>query len=267
MAANYWNSTHHKLCSFTRDQISSSKARLYDLRWINERELLSLDIFFATYIKDVAKRVALRQRVVATAIVFFKRFFLQNSFASFDPWLVAPTCLYLASKVEECTIQAKKFENKLNSGHYTYSPDHILDMEFTVMQNLSGHLIVFHPYRDLQSILEDMSDGRHFPEDLAQLAWAIVNDSYCSDAILMHAPYEIAIAAIFIAGFVRNIDLIPWLTRLRVDLKPIWQVVEMIMSMYEVGSLQIQPTGIVLKFPQLAYHDKLVSVTADKKKR
>ncbi len=33
--------------------------------------------------------------------------FCRKSFSEYDPYLVAPTCLYLASKAEESTVQAK----------------------------------------------------------------------------------------------------------------------------------------------------------------
>lgn len=39
-------------------------------------------------------------RVVSTACVFFKRFYLNASFCEFDPRLVAPTVLFVAAKVE-----------------------------------------------------------------------------------------------------------------------------------------------------------------------
>lgn len=46
---------------------------------------------------------AMRQQVVATAIVFFKRFYTKNAFRLCDPLLLVPTCMYLACKVEEFT--------------------------------------------------------------------------------------------------------------------------------------------------------------------
>jgi len=42
-----------------------------------------------------------KQQVVATAVVYFKRFYVRNSLKCIDPLLMAPTCVFLASKVEE----------------------------------------------------------------------------------------------------------------------------------------------------------------------
>ena len=39
--------------------------------------------------------------MIATATVYFKRFYARNSLKSIDPLLLAPTCTFLASKVEE----------------------------------------------------------------------------------------------------------------------------------------------------------------------
>lgn len=49
----------------------------------------------------VGLSLKLRHRVVATACVYFRRFYLENSFCEFEPALVGATCLQLASKVEE----------------------------------------------------------------------------------------------------------------------------------------------------------------------
>jgi len=57
----------------------------------------------AAVIHGAGRALNLRQQVIATAIVYFRRFYTRNSFRQCDPLLVGPTCLYLACKVEECT--------------------------------------------------------------------------------------------------------------------------------------------------------------------
>ncbi len=59
-------------------------------------------------IQKLGKLLKLKQRVIATAIVFFKRFYLKSSFVDFDPRLIAPTTLFLAAKSEECSLNARK---------------------------------------------------------------------------------------------------------------------------------------------------------------
>jgi cyclin-C len=53
-------------------------------------------------IHGLAQPLQLRQQVVATAIVYFRRFYVRNAFRQCDPVLLACTCIYLACKVEEC---------------------------------------------------------------------------------------------------------------------------------------------------------------------
>ena len=58
-------------------------------------------IFFAGFIQTLGEQLKLRQQVIATATVFFKRFYALNPLKSIDPLLMAPTCIFLSSKVEE----------------------------------------------------------------------------------------------------------------------------------------------------------------------
>lgn len=45
--------------------------------------------------------------VLATAIVFFRRFYLRNSYCETDPALVAAACCYVAAKAEETPVHVK----------------------------------------------------------------------------------------------------------------------------------------------------------------
>src|SRR6201999_2208561 len=55
----------------------------------------------------LGKKLTLRQRVIATAIVFFRRFYLKNSYCETDPFLVAAACCYVAAKAEETPVHVK----------------------------------------------------------------------------------------------------------------------------------------------------------------
>jgi cyclin C len=47
----------------------------------------------------LGEQLKLRQQVIASATVFFKRFYAMNTLNTIDPLLLAPTCVFLASKV------------------------------------------------------------------------------------------------------------------------------------------------------------------------
>ena len=87
-----------------------------------------------------AKKLVIRQRVVATAAVYFRRFYVKyvfnervviehwrlltilvrhsNSLRETDPVLVVATSLYLASKVEECPLLARLLAAEFKDGYF-----------------------------------------------------------------------------------------------------------------------------------------------------
>jgi cyclin C len=73
---------------------------------------LSLDLLKTTdvlpsVISKLGKKLQLRQRVIATATVFFRRFYLKNSYCETDPYIVISACCYLAAKAEESPVHIK----------------------------------------------------------------------------------------------------------------------------------------------------------------
>jgi cyclin-C len=58
-------------------------------------------------ISKLGKKLQLRQRVIATATVFFRRFYLKNSYCETDPFIVISACCYLAAKAEESPVHIK----------------------------------------------------------------------------------------------------------------------------------------------------------------
>lgn len=99
MAGNFWQSSHYQQWLLTKDDLI--RDRRYDLQFLTPEEYQKLNIFFANLIQVLGEQLKLRQQVIATATVYFKRFYVRNSFRSIDPLLMAPTCIFLASKVEE----------------------------------------------------------------------------------------------------------------------------------------------------------------------
>lgn len=92
--------------------------------------------------------------------------FVRINFVECCPRLIGPTCLYIASKVEECSTQAPaaKFEKemKVQGFHcllvvskyskdrgWPYGMNDLLECEYYVLEALDFHLIVYHPYRPL----------------------------------------------------------------------------------------------------------------------
>lgn len=129
----------------------------------------------------LGKRLTLRQRVIATATVFFRRFYVKNLYCETDPFIVIAACCYVAAKAEESPVHIKNvvsesrimfsrtyelacFSRHHNSmsvscteegyGVKNFPSDNskLAEMEFYLVSDLGCDLIVFHPYRTLLTL-------------------------------------------------------------------------------------------------------------------
>ena len=179
--------------------------------------------YYLSFLSQLAQRCRLRQRVVATAQVFFRRFYTQSTLSQHDPALVAVTALLIAAKVEECAINAKAIVKQLQpspaagSGsslmEWPYSVSDVLDCEFVVLHALLFDLIVFHPYRPLVHFLSSFQSHDRY-SDLVQHSWELVNDSYYSDVVMLYPPYVVAISCLYMAAHMLNLDYRAWIRQI-----------------------------------------------------
>nr|CAD7393767.1 unnamed protein product [Timema cristinae] len=142
-------------------------------------------------IQILGEQLKLRQQVIATATVFFKRFYARNSLKCIDPLLLAPTCVFLASKVEEFGVISNSrlittLKNKFNYAYtqeFPYRTNHILECEFYLLENLDCCLIVYQPYRPLMQLIHDIGGQE---DQLLALTWRVINDSLRTDVSLLY---------------------------------------------------------------------------------
>lgn len=233
MATDFWASSHYK--RWIVDRATLKESRSGDLQYVDDPEYLDLfAIFFANVITKLGKKLNFRQRVIATAIVFFRRFYIKNSYCETDPFIVIAACCYVAGKAEESPVhiknmvaEARLFFSQQPYGVKYFPSDNskLAEMEFYLVADLECDLTVFHPYRTLLSICKRESsndsqteagevgvgvdDGPRFwgsgdgqlelPDDAFQLAWSIINDTYRSDLCLLYPPHLLAITALYLA--------------------------------------------------------------------
>ncbi|KVI12292.1 Cyclin C [Cynara cardunculus var. scolymus] len=203
MATDFWTSTHYKQLL---DQEEVDVVHSLDKeRGITLEDFKLIKLHMTNYIARLAQNVKVRQRVVATAVTYMRRAYTRRSMTEYDPRLVAPTCLYLASKAEESTVQARLlvfYIKKLHSDEkYRYEIKEILEMEMKILEALNYYLVVFHPYRGL-------SQG-------------LINDSYRMDLILIYPPHLIALACIYVVCMLKDKDNTAWFEQLRVDMNSV----------------------------------------------
>lgn len=123
MAADYWRSSQANQWLLT--PLDLRLARVEDVRYAgSEDKVTAAIIFLANGISQLAKRLHFRQRITATATVFFHRFYVipPNGLCNTDPCLVATACLYVASKVEETPLHIRSVHHeaaKMWQGKYS----------------------------------------------------------------------------------------------------------------------------------------------------
>lgn len=241
MAGNFWQSSHYQ--QWILDKQDLVRERQLDLQVLSEEEYQKIFIFFSNFIQVLGEQLKLKQQVIATATVYFKRFYSRNCLKSIDPLLLSPTCVFLASKVEEFGVISNSrlittcqtvLKNKLNyaySQEFPYRTNHILECEFYLLENLDCCLIVFQPYRPLLQLVQDI--GQH-EDQLLALAWKIVNDSLRTDLSLLFPPYQIAIGCLQIACVILQKDLKSWFAELNVDIDKIQEISKYIINLFEL---------------------------------
>ncbi|KAH9990239.1 cyclin-like protein [Russula compacta] len=234
MATDFWASSHNK--RWIVDRATLRQARSEDLLYVDvdsPEHIDFLNIYFANLIAMLGKRLTLRQRVIATATVFFRRFYVKNLYCETDPFLVIAACCYVAAKAEESPVHIKNVvsESRLMFAEEGYGVKNfpsdnskLAEMEFYLVSDLECDLVVFHPYRTLltlcgreaaHSVVSEAGEvgvgidsgprywgsgeGRlELEEGPLQTAWFIINDTYRSELCLLYPPHMIAIAAIYL---------------------------------------------------------------------
>ncbi|KAF9457251.1 cyclin-like protein [Collybia nuda] len=160
MATDFWASSHYK--RWIVDRATLKQARADDLQYVEDPEHLDLlAIYFANVISKLGKKLQLRQRVIATATVFFRRFYVKNSYCETDPFIVISACCYVAAKAEESPVHIKNVvtESRLLFSQENYNVKNfpsdntkLAEMEFYLVDDLECDLTVFHPYRTLLTL-------------------------------------------------------------------------------------------------------------------
>lgn len=196
-------------------------------------EITLLHLFFSNYICKIGQKLKLKQRVIATACVFFKRFYLDGSFVTHDPRTVAVTVLFLACKSEECRVNADDMVSAVSAVACSLGDGWVISMaelmasEFEVLEHLNFNLVVFHPYRLLTQYLLDVNLCQSL-----QTAWEIVNDSYRTDLCLRYPPQLISVSAVYMVCGLFDISCRTWLHKLGVDMNDVYAITQTILSLY-----------------------------------
>ncbi|KAJ2503185.1 RNA polymerase II holoenzyme cyclin-like subunit [Coemansia sp. RSA 1972] len=233
MAANYWESSQFQRFLLTRFELAEIEKM--HMAQLTANELAYLKIYFTNLIALIGKRFHVRQEIIATATVYFKRFYINNTFYDIDPYLMTTTCVYLACKVEECPHNIKQVWNESKLIRFPYDVPDVAECESYLLEEMKFYLVVYHPYQ----VLIDIHEQANMPKASLQAAWSIINDSFKTDMVFVYPPHVIAIAALFLSRVVdqgnqSDIEAQQWYADLNVDVTDVLQVVNELLAVYEV---------------------------------
>lgn len=202
MSASYWYSTQRNNWQKSPMEIMEARLKIAAIdkqlqtKGIN---IVKYDTNFRIYLhqslQKLGIRMSIRQVVMATAEVYLTRFLLSASPNELNIYMLLASVLYLASKTEESPIHIRSILMEARNCWPEFIPNDftkLAEFEFYVMEELNCHVVVHHPYRSLVQLGKTMG-----LMDLNN-AWAIINDSYITDVILLYPPHIIAIAAVCI---------------------------------------------------------------------
>ncbi|XP_024540063.1 cyclin-T1-3 [Selaginella moellendorffii] len=196
---------------FPREELDRTSPSLRD--GIDSRRETYFRKSYCTFLQDLGMRLKVPQVTIATAITFCHRFYLRQSHARNDRFMIATVCMFLAGKVEETprvlkdviyvsyTLRNKKDPSANNrikqKDLYEAQKQLVLYGERLVLTTLGFDLNVHHPYRPLVAAIKKFNVSQHA---LAQVAWNFVNDGLRTSLCLQFKPHHIAAGAIFLAA-------------------------------------------------------------------
>ncbi|KAJ4877676.1 Cyclin-H1-1 [Raphanus sativus] len=158
--------------------------------------------FYEAKVQEVCSAFEFPHKIQATALQYFKRFYLQWSVMQHHPKEIMLTCVYAACKIEENHVSAEEIGKGIKQDHHI-----ILKYEMAVLQSLEFDLIVFAPYRAMEGFVSNMEEFLQARDDeiqklesLLKAATAEADKIMLTDAPLLFPPGQLALAALRIAN-------------------------------------------------------------------
>ncbi|KAL5683751.1 hypothetical protein ACJX0J_010136, partial [Zea mays] len=155
-------------------------------------------VFYEQKIQEVCAAFKFPHKIQATAIIYFKRFYLQWSVMEHQPKHIMLTCVYASCKVEENHVSAEELGKGIQQDHQI-----ILNNEMILLKTLDFDLIVYAPYRSIEGFIDDLEDfcrAGNGPfqrlKELRQAAISHVDKMMLTDAPLLYTPGQLALAAL-----------------------------------------------------------------------
>ncbi|XP_031636990.1 cyclin-H [Contarinia nasturtii] len=196
-----------------RLNLNPEQQRAFFLSYEEEQKLLRN---YEYNLKEFCRRFEppMPKCVVGTAFHYFKRFYLYNSAMDYHPKEILATCVYLACKTEEFNVSIGQFVGNIR-GDRVKAMDIILSNELLLMQRLNYYLTIHNPYRPVEGFLIDIKTRGSLlnPDRLRNVIDDFLERSFFTEACLLYAPSQIALAAVLRAASKEQENLDSYVTQ------------------------------------------------------
>ncbi|XP_078440037.1 arginine-rich cyclin 1 [Wolffia australiana] len=235
----------------TDEQLKESPSRKDG---IDEAVETTLRIYGCDLIQESGILLRLPQAVMATGQVLFHRFYCKKSFARFGVKRVAASCVWLASKLEECPRKAKhviivfhrmecRRENlpiehfDVFSKKYAELKNDLIRTERHLLKEMGFICHVEHPHKFISNYLVTLGA----PLELRQEAWNLANDSLRTTLCVRFKSEVVACGVVYAAARRFQIPLPespPWWLVFDGDKSGIEEVCRVLAQLYSLPKAQ-----------------------------
>jgi len=153
--------------------------------------------YYALKLIELSKTIGSPDTVVCTACTYLLRFYVHRSCLEFDPQYIVLTCVYLASKIEDCYVSADYLHRQGGMPE-----EIILKFEVTVLQGLGFDLQVHPPHKALWGLIEGLypdADDTWKKSVLKKGKVYLETNILVSDALVLFTPGQLALKALISA--------------------------------------------------------------------
>ncbi|XP_055523974.1 cyclin-L1 [Wyeomyia smithii] len=211
---------------------------------------VDLRILGCELIQTAGILLKLPQVAMATGQVLFQRFFYSKSFVRHSMEATAMSCVCLASKIEEAPRRIRDVINVFHhikqvrgqkqlvpmilDQHYINLKSQVIKAERRVLKELGFCVHVKHPHKLIVMYLKYLELEKH--QNMMQMAWNFMNDSFRTDVFVRYQPETIACACIYLTARKQNIPLPSnpaWFLIFRVSEEDMLDVCYRIMALYK----------------------------------
>lgn len=170
--------------------------------------------FFTYYMRQILKlldSLHMPSQVKTTAVLLFRKFYLENSVMEYHPKNVLFTCIFLAAKLENCFMKLDAFVKSLQKSNPKLKEQDIVDLEFEILSSLKFTLMVHHPFRPLYGFFLDFQEVLlHGDSPVSDISIDTIGSMYdrgkkwlselalLTDVQFLYTPPQIALASLYV---------------------------------------------------------------------